>query len=84
MLVLKGRPAGPAHQSPGRPGAGRSRRPRLTAGLILLVFIAALVAFGWTRLRRRAGMSVTGRHWVTVMAVVILGVLALWAYSTHR
>jgi hypothetical protein len=54
-------------------------------GLILLVFLALLVAFGWSRFRRRLGMGTTsGRTWLIVMAVFIVGVLALWAYSTHR
>jgi hypothetical protein len=54
-------------------------------GLILLVFLALLVAFGWSRLRRRAGMGTTGgRTWLIVMAVFIMGVLAMWAYTTHR
>ena len=54
-------------------------------GLILLVFLALLVAFGWSRLRRRAGMgTTTGRTWLIVMAVFIVGVLAMWAYTTHR
>ncbi|HXZ77810.1 MAG TPA: hypothetical protein VEH31_44020 [Streptosporangiaceae bacterium] len=54
-------------------------------GLILLVFLALLVAFGWSRFRRRLGMGTTGgRTWLIVMGVFIAGVLALWAYSTHR
>ena len=54
-------------------------------GLILLAFLALMVAFGWSRLRRRAGMGTTsGRTWLIVMAVFIVGVLALWAYTTHR
>jgi Sec-independent protein translocase protein TatA len=54
-------------------------------GLILLVFLALLVAFGWSRLRRRAGMGTTGgRTWLIVMAVFILVVLTMWAYTTHR
>ena len=54
-------------------------------GLILLVFLALLVAFGWSRLRRRAGMGTTGgRTWLIVMAVFILVVLAMWAYTTYR
>lgn len=55
----------------------------MTTGLILLVFIALLVAFGWARFRRRLGMGTSGRAWLTVMAIVILGVLALWASSIH-
>jgi fumarate reductase subunit D len=53
----------------------------VTNGLILLVFLAALTALGWIRLRRRMGMSVTGKTFLTVMVVFVLVVLALWAYS---
>jgi hypothetical protein len=55
----------------------------MTTGLILLVFIALLVAFGWARFRRRLGMGTSGRAWLTVIVIVVLGVLALWASSTH-
>ncbi|HEY6278316.1 MAG TPA: hypothetical protein VIX86_18525 [Streptosporangiaceae bacterium] len=55
----------------------------MTTGLILLGLIAVLVALGWARFRRRLGMSTSGRAWLTVVAVVVIGVLALWAYSTH-
>jgi len=55
----------------------------MTTGLILLVFLALLVAFGWARFRRRLGMSTSGRAWLTVMVIVVLGVLALWASSAH-
>jgi len=54
-------------------------------GLILLVFLALMVAFGWSRLRRRAGMGTTsGRTWLIVMAVFILAVLTMWAYTTYH
>jgi hypothetical protein len=57
----------------------------MAAGVILLVFLALIVAFGWSRARRRLGMGITGgRTWLIVMAVFIVGVLALWVYSTHR
>ena len=56
----------------------------MTDGIILLVLIAALVAFGATRGRRRLGMgNATGRTWIIIMAAVILALLALWAYQTH-
>jgi hypothetical protein len=55
----------------------------MTTGLILLVFIALLVAFGWARVRRRLGMSTSGRAWLAVIVIVEIGVLALWASSTH-
>lgn len=56
----------------------------MAAGLILLVFLALLVAFGWSRLRRRLGMGTTaGRTWLIVMAVFIVAVLVLWVESAH-
>ena len=56
----------------------------MTSGIILLVLIAALVAFVLTRMRRRMGMgNATGRTWIIIMAVVILVVLGLWAYQTQ-
>jgi hypothetical protein len=57
----------------------------MTAGLILLVSLALLVAFGWSKLRRRLNMGTTsGKTWLIVMAVFIVALLALWAYSTHQ
>jgi fumarate reductase subunit D len=64
-------------------GGGPIREAAVTTGLILVVFLAALVAFFWARLRRRLGMNTTGQTWLTVMAVFVLIALALWA-SSHR
>jgi heme/copper-type cytochrome/quinol oxidase subunit 2 len=56
----------------------------MTTGIILLVFIAALVTFFLTRMRRRVGMgNATARTWLIIMTVVILAVLALYAYQTQ-
>ena len=79
MLVTSGRPGSP------RPGtAPRASEAGMTSGIILLVLIAALVAFVLTRMRRRMGMgNATGRTWIIIMAVVILVVLGLWAYQTQ-
>ncbi len=55
----------------------------MTTGLILLALIALLAAFGWARFRRRLGMTTSGRAWRTVVVIVVLGSLALWASSTH-
>jgi hypothetical protein len=56
----------------------------MTTGLILLVFIAALITFFWIRLRRRMGMgAATTRTWAVAMAVIIVGTLALWVYQTQ-
>jgi hypothetical protein len=54
----------------------------VTTGLILLVFIAMLVAWVWTRFSRRLGIAVTWRKWLTFVVVFALAVLVLWAYST--
>jgi hypothetical protein len=72
--------AGPAPRS--RP-LEASTEAALTTGLILLVFIAALITFFWVRLRRRLGMGATARTWVVTMAVIIVAVLALWVYQTQ-
>jgi hypothetical protein len=53
----------------------------VTQGLILLALIAASFALLATRVRRRMGMSVTGRTWVVAMLVVVVIVLALWGGS---
>jgi len=55
----------------------------VATGVILLVFLAVLVAFGWARFRRRLGLGVSGRHYVVVIAGFCLIVLAMWAASTH-
>lgn len=52
-------------------------------GIVLLVIIALIITYVVTRTRRRMGMLVTGKTWLVVMAVVIIGVLALWASQTH-
>ena len=62
----------------------RASEAGMTDGIILLVLIAAIIAFGVTRGRRRLGMgSATGRTWIIIMGAVILALLALWAYQTH-
>jgi hypothetical protein len=50
-------------------------------GVILLVLIAAFFALLATRLRRRMGMGVTGKHWIIVMTGVVVILLALWDAS---
>ena len=56
----------------------------MTAGVILLVFIGLLLAFFFTRFRRRIGLSVSGRMWLVIIAAVVLAGLFLWASSTHH
>jgi hypothetical protein len=48
-------------------------------GLILLVLIAALVAFGYTRLRGKMKLSISGKHWLGPIVFVVIVVLLLWA-----
>jgi hypothetical protein len=53
-------------------------------GLILAVFIGALVAFGWTRLRVRMKMGVSAKDWLGPIVVVVILALMLWAsQGTH-
>jgi fumarate reductase subunit D len=53
----------------------------MTTGLILLVLIGVIVAFGWTRLRGKMRLGVSGKNWVGPIVVVVLLGLMLW--STH-
>ena len=51
----------------------------MTTGLILLVLIGAVVAYGWTRLRGKMKLKVTAADWVgPIIVVVVLGMM-LWA-----
>lgn len=58
----------------------------MTTGLILLVFIAVLAAWLWTRFSRRlgVGMAWTWGKLLTFVAVFGLAVLVLWAASTSH
>jgi len=50
----------------------------VTTGLILLLLIGAVAAFGWTRLRVRMKMKVSGKDWIgPIILIVVLGLL-LW------
>ena len=63
--------------------SGKQGGTVVTQGLILLALIAAFFAFVTTRVRRRLGLSVSGRTWVVAMLVVIVIVLALWNGSSR-
>jgi hypothetical protein len=54
-------------------------------GLILAALIGVGVAWLFTRVRRRMGMPVNGKHWVAVTVVfVVIIVLAYGAsHTTH-
>jgi hypothetical protein len=52
-------------------------------GVILLIFIGALIAYFFSRGRRKIGMPFAGKHWKTIiLAVVIIGVV-MYAASYH-
>jgi hypothetical protein len=55
----------------------------MSQGIILLVVIALIITYVVVRTRRRLGLLVTGKTWLTIMIAVIIGVLALWASQTH-
>jgi fumarate reductase subunit D len=50
-------------------------------GIILLVLIGALVAFGWTRLRGKMKLPISGKSWVGPIFIVALVVLMLFSKS---
>jgi succinate dehydrogenase hydrophobic anchor subunit len=52
-------------------------------GLILLVFIAVIIAFFWTRMRGKMKLNVTGKHWTGAIIVVCMALLLLWASAKH-
>jgi hypothetical protein len=55
----------------------------MAQGIVLLLILAAIVAYVVTRTRRRMGLIVTGKTWLTVMAGFAMVVLTLWAASTR-
>jgi predicted PurR-regulated permease PerM len=55
----------------------------MSQGIILLLLIAAIVAYVVARTRRRMGMVVTARTWYAVMVGFVIVVLAMWAGSSH-
>lgn len=52
------------------------------AGLILLVLIGVGVAWLFTRVRRRMGLPVNGRHWGG--AIIVIAVILAIAYGTTQ
>jgi hypothetical protein len=52
------------------------------SGLILLVLIAALVAWGYTRVRGKMKLSVSGKNWLGPIIVVVVVGLLLWSSHT--
>jgi hypothetical protein len=52
------------------------------SGLILLVLIAALAAWGYTRLRGKMKLSVSGKQWLGPIIVIVVVVLLMWSVHT--
>ncbi len=50
-------------------------------GLILLILIGVIVAFGWTRLRGKMKLGVSSKNWIGPIVIVVIVGLLLW--STH-
>lgn len=48
-------------------------------GLILLLLLGVLVAFGFTRVRKRMNLNVTSKHWIYAILVAVFAALILWA-----
>jgi hypothetical protein len=53
-------------------------------GIILLLVLAAIVAYVVARTRRRMGLVVTGKTWLYVMTGFVIVVLVMWAVSVRR
>jgi hypothetical protein len=51
------------------------------AGVILLIFLAVLVAYFWNKVRKRAGLGVSSKTWTGVIAVFVVLVALLYASS---
>ncbi len=54
----------------------------MDTGLILLVFLGVLVAFGWTRLRGKLKLGVSGTTWIG--AFVVFVAVVLFMYASHN
>jgi ABC-type spermidine/putrescine transport system permease subunit II len=51
----------------------------------LVVLIGIIVAYGYTRLRGKMKLSVSGKNWVAPVVIVGLVLLLLWATNgTHH
>jgi fumarate reductase subunit D len=54
------------------------------SGLILLVFLGVIVAFGWTRMRGTMKLNLSGTTWTGAIVVFVLVVLMMYAsHSGH-
>ena len=51
----------------------------MTSALVLLILIGVLVAYGYTRLRGKMKLSVSGKNWIAPIVIVVVVALMLWA-----
>ena len=56
----------------------------MSSGLILLILIGVLVAFGYTRLRGKMKLSISGKNWIAPIVIVVIVVLMLWASHSGK
>jgi hypothetical protein len=61
--------------------ARRGVKEAAVTGIILLVLIGGLFAFGWTRLRGKMKLPITGKSWLGPIFVVALVALMLFSKS---
>jgi succinate dehydrogenase hydrophobic anchor subunit len=57
------------------------REEASVTGVILLFFIAILVAFFWNKLRKRAGLGISSKTWIGAIIVVALVAALLYGSS---
>jgi succinate dehydrogenase hydrophobic anchor subunit len=50
-------------------------------GVILLFFLALLVAFFWNKLRKRTGLGISSKTWMGAITVFVVVVALLYANS---
>jgi len=48
-------------------------------GVILLLFLAILVAFFWAKIRKRIGLGISSKTWLGVIGVFVVVVALLYA-----
>jgi hypothetical protein len=53
----------------------------MTSGFILLILIGVLVGFGYTRLRGKMKLGISGKNWIA--PVVIVGIILLMLWASH-
>jgi hypothetical protein len=53
------------------------------SGLILAALIGVGVAWLFTRIRRRMGMPVNGKHWVAATVVFVVVIVLAYGASQH-